>query len=303
MANHNINEKGIIECYDIGGTNTRAAFIVNGQIKKPFVNEKTDKTNIVSLVQQIQRISSSLRKKHPVFSKSPVQAASLAFPGPVDGTKLLGSKPLQFDEEIDFQDLLGDYFNIPIILGNDLNMASQGELSLGKFRDTKNFCLLTLSTGIGVGVIINGSLYNRQTEVGHIVLENNSDLANPCLGHRGCWGAQASGAGIERTVEKMGRKLSTSEIFEIPQFQDVVNKVKEYNAYGIGNLINAYDPEKIIIMGSLGLKQFNKIIPEPDMIKKYTLLKKIPEITPTSLGENIGLFGAYFSALNSLKIG
>ena len=303
MTNLTSNEKGIIECYDIGGTNIRAAFIVNGQLKEPFVNERTDKSNVVSLVQQIKRISSSLRKNHPVFSESQIQAASLAFPGPVERTKLLGSKPLEFDEEIDFQNLLGDYFNIPLILGNDLNMASQGELALGKFRDTKNFCLLTISTGIGVGVIMNGSLYNRQTEVGHIVLETNSDLANPCLGHRGCWGAQASGAGIERTVEKMGRKLSSSEIFEDPQFQDVVNKVKKYNAYGIGNLINAYDPEKIIIMGSLGLKQFNKIIPEPDMIKQYTLLRNIPEITPTSLGENIGLFGAYFSARNFLKTG
>jgi glucokinase len=303
MTNFTINEKGIIECYDIGGTNIRAAFIVNGKLKRPFVNERTNKSNIVSLVQQIQRISSSLRKKHPVFSAGQIMAASLAFPGPVEGTKLLGSKPLEFDEEIDLQNLLGDYFNIPLIIGNDINMASQGELALGKFRDIKNFCLLTLSTGIGVGVIINGSLYNRQTEVGHIVLENNSDLANPCLGHRGCWVAQASGAGIERTVEKMGRKLSSSEIFENPQFRDVVNKVKKYNAYGIGNLINAYDPEKIIIMGSLGLKQFNKVIPEPDMIKKYTLLKNIPEITPTSLGENIGLFGAYFSALNFLKNG
>jgi glucokinase len=303
MTNLINNEKGIIECYDIGGSNIRAAFIVNGQLKEPFVNEKTDKSNVVSLVQQIQRISSSLRENHPVFSEGQIQAASLAFPGPVKGTKLLGSKPLEFDEEIDFQNLLGDYFNIPLILGNDLNMASQGELALGKFRDTKNFCLLTISTGIGVGVIMNGSLYNRQTEVGHIVLETNSDLANPCLGHRGCWGAQASGAGIEKTVEKMGRKLSSSEIFEDPQFQDIVNKVKKYNAYGIGNLINAYDPEKIIIMGSLGLKQFNKIIPEPDMIKKYTLLRNIPEITPSSLGENIGLFGAYFSARKFLKTG
>ena len=94
MTNLTSNEKGIIECYDIGGTNIRAAFIVNGQLKEPFVNERTDKSNVVSLVQQIKRISSSLRKNHPVFSESQIQAASLAFPGPVERTKLLGSKPL-----------------------------------------------------------------------------------------------------------------------------------------------------------------------------------------------------------------
>jgi glucokinase len=301
MTNLSGNENSFIECYDIGGTNIRAAFIVNGCLDKTFVNEKTEKTRVGSLVDQIKRISSSLRKAHPEIPTSQIKAASLAFPGPVEGTRLLGSKPLDFDEEIDFNCLLGDFFNIPLIMGNDLNMASQGELALGEFRETKNFCLLTISTGIGVGVIMNGSLYDRQTEIGHNILETNPQSANSCLGHSGCWAAQASGVGLEKTVEKMGRKLTASEIFEEPDFQEVVSKVRQYNAYGIGNLINAYDPEKIIIMGSLGLKQFNKIIPKPDMIKQYTLLKNIPDIVPTILGENIGLFGAYFSAINFLK--
>jgi glucokinase len=294
------NKCGFVECYDIGGTNIRAALIVDGQINGSFINERTEKTSVGSLVQQIKRISTSLRKSHQEIPLIQIQAASLAFPGPVEGMKLMGSKPLDFDEEIDFFSLLGDFFNIPLIVGNDLNMASQGELALGQFRDTKNFCLLTLSTGIGVGVIMNGSLYNRQTEIGHIILETNPNSANPCLGHNGCWAAQASGTGIEKTVEKMGKTLTASEIFEDPQFQETVSKIKKYNAYGIGNLINAYDPEKIIIMGSLGLQQFNKVIPEPDMIRKFTLLKNIPEIIPTVLGENIGLFGAYFSAKQQL---
>ena len=62
MTNFTINEKGIIECYDIGGTNTRAAFIVNDQLKEPFVNERKDKRSVVSLVQQSQRISSSAQQ-------------------------------------------------------------------------------------------------------------------------------------------------------------------------------------------------------------------------------------------------
>jgi glucokinase len=301
MNNLTVNKNGFTECYDIGGTNIRAAYIADGQLEEPFINEKTEKNNVDSLIRQIKRISSSLKEAHPEIASSQIQAASLAFPGPVEGTKLLGSKPLEFDEEIDFHDHLGEFFNIPLIIGNDLNMASQGELALGEFRETKNFCLLTISTGIGVGVIVNGSLYNRQTEIGHIVLETDPQFANPCLGHSGCWAAQASGVGIEKTVARAGKELSASEIFEEPQFNEIVNKVKTYNAYGIGNLINAYNPEIIVIMGSLGLKQFNKIIPEPDLIRQYTLLKSIPEIVPTALGENIGLFGAYFSAQNFLK--
>ena len=65
----------------------------------------------------------------------------MAVPGPVEGMKLLGSKPLDFYEEINFENLLRGYFDIPLVVGNDLNMASQGELALGQFGEIKNFCL------------------------------------------------------------------------------------------------------------------------------------------------------------------
>jgi glucokinase len=301
MNNLTSSERDVFECYDIGGTNIRAALIGDGRIIEPFVNVSTEKNNVDSLIQQIKKISSSLRGKHPDITSGQIKTVSIAVPGPVEGMTLLGSKPLEFDEEIDFISLLGDYFNVPLLVGNDLNMAVQGELALGKFNGINNFCLLTLSTGIGVGVIVNGSLYNRKTEIGHSIIETNPRLANPCLGHSGCWVAQASGNGIEKTVEAMGEKLTTFEIFEEPKFQELVDRVREYNAYGIGNLINAYDPEKIIVMGSLGLKQFNKVIPEPSQIRKYALSKNIPEILPTVLGENIGLLGAYFSAKTSIQ--
>tara|TARA_B100000686_G_scaffold346446_1_gene433151 strand:- start:3026 stop:3937 length:912 start_codon:yes stop_codon:yes gene_type:complete len=294
-------EKDFIECYDIGGTNIRAALISQGKIEEPFLKEKTEKDNVDSFVQQIKNISSLLRKQHSRITSEQIKAVSMAVPGPVEGMKLLGSKPLDFYEEINFENLLGGYFGIPLLLGNDLNMASQGELALGKFKDKKNLCLLTISTGIGVGVIINGAIYDRKTEIGHNIIETNPQLANPCLGHNGCWAAQSSGFGIEKTVEKIGKNINASQVFEEPQFQEVVDKVRKYNAYGIGNLINAYDPEKIIIMGSLGLKQFDRIIPEANLIKQFTLVNSVPEIAPTELGENIGLLGAYYSAIKIIK--
>ena len=87
MNNLADNKNGFIECYDIGGTNIRAALIVDGKIEEPFINEKTEKNNVGSFVQQIKRVSSSLRKAHPEISINNIQAASLAFPGPVEGTR------------------------------------------------------------------------------------------------------------------------------------------------------------------------------------------------------------------------
>ena len=299
MNNARNEDTHLIECYDIGGTNIRGALIADGHIQKPSVNMETTKGNIASLVQQIKNISTALRKQ--LNHQNRVTAISVAVPGPVKNGIMLGSKPLDIDKDVEFQHLLGDYFNVPLIVGNDLNMASCGELALGKFKDVQNFCLLTISTGIGVGIVINGTLYDRKTEIGHNILETDPRLANPCLGHSGCWSAQSSGAAIDQTAMKLKMKITTSEIFKDSRFQGAINKVREYNAHGIGSLVNAYDPEKIIVMGSLGLKQFDRIIPSPEMIRRYTLIRDIPEIVPTALGENIGLYGSYFGAKKFLR--
>jgi predicted NBD/HSP70 family sugar kinase len=79
-----------------------------------------------------------------------------------------------------------------------------------------------------------------------------------------------------------------------------VQLVKEYNAHGFGILVNAYDPEKIIIMGSVGMKEFDCIIPDKKDIARYTLVQTIPDVEPTLIGEDIGLYGAYYRASNSI---
>jgi|TARA_B100000959_G_scaffold281160_1_gene344598 predicted NBD/HSP70 family sugar kinase len=299
MNNTRTGNTHLIECYDIGGTNIRGALIADGRIQKLSFNVETIKGNIASLVQQVKNISTALRKQ--LNHQNRVKAVSMGVPGPVKNGIMLGSKPLNIGEDVEFQYLLGDYFNVPLIVGNDLNMAARGELALGKYKGLQNFCLLTISTGIGVGIVINGTLYDRKTESGHNILETDHRLANPCLGHSGCWSAQSSGAAIDQTAMKLGVKMTTSEIFKDSRFQGAINKVREYNAHGIGSLVNAYDPEKIIVMGSLGLEQFDRIIPSAEMIRRYTLIRDIPEIVPTTLVENIGLYGAYFEAKNFVR--
>jgi hypothetical protein len=74
--------------------------------------------------------------------------------------------------------------------------------------------------------------------------------------------------------------------------------VKEYNAHGFGVLVNAYDPEKIVIMGSVGMKQFDRIIPDKNDIARYTLVQTIPDVESTLIGGDIGLYGTYYRALS-----
>lgn len=291
----------IIECFDIGGTNIRGVLIEDGKIKGSVYIEASIRNDPGALIQQIQKISKTIRGRETDLDVEKIRAVSIGVPGPVEGDIMFGSKPLEIEERVNFPYRLKDYFKIPVLLENDMNMAVNAELAMGVGKQTKNFCLVTISTGIGVGLVVNGQIYNRKTEIGHSVIEKDFDVANPCQGHSGCWGAQASGDGIKKTLEKLGAKIEVAKIFEDPAYTSLVQLVKEYNAHGFGILVNAYDPEKIVIMGSVGIKQFDRIIPDKKSIAKYTLVQTIPDVEPTLIGGDIGLYGAYYRALNWIK--
>jgi glucokinase len=291
----------IIECFDIGGTNIRGVLIEDGKIKSSVYVEASIRNHPDALIKQIKNISNTIRAREKDLDIENIKAVSIGVPGPIDGDIMFGSKPLEIEERVNFPYRLKDYFKIPILVENDMNMAVNAELAMGVGKQTKNFCLVTISTGIGVGLVVNGQIYNRKTEIGHSVIEKNFDVANPCQGHSGCWGAQASGDGIKKTLEKLGVKIDVAQIFADPAYVSLVQLVKEYNAHGFGILVNAYDPEKIIIMGSVGMKQFDRIIPDKKDIARYTLVQTIPDVEPTLIGGDIGLYGAYYRALNWIK--
>jgi glucokinase len=288
----------VIECYDIGGTKIRSALV---SINRPKIilskSVKSIKGDPKKILKQILEISTFLRK-----SKNQVIALSIGVPGPVVNGIMQKSPPLHINNPVDFSSELKKMIKQPIYVENDLKAAANAELNMGIGKKVKNFNLLTISTGIGVGIVINGkALSGAYGEFGHDVLERNPKLANRCsCGKSGCWVSMASGYGIEQTANKQIGKIDAEHFFELYKSgnsiaKKIVEKVRDYNAHGIGNLLNAFPSDMIVVMGSIGLKQFNNVIPSPKEIKKYTI-NRIPRIIPTKLGEEIGIFGAYFVA-------
>ena len=295
--------KSIVECFDVGGTQIRGALVEDGQFLFEPVVDKTRKDNPKDLLEQIFQISQELRSSfsNNLSDERKITACSLGFPGPVVGHSVLPSEPLGFTRAIDFYESLRDKLNIKIVIGNDLNFAVLAEMKIGVGRKCKNFCLLTISTGIGIGVVIEGRAYMRNTEIGHCILETNGEHANPCKGHSGCWVAQASGSGIQKSIRKKGIEQSAEQYFEnFKKTQDkdsalYIQTLRRYHAHGLGNVINAYDPEVIVIMGSVALSNYDLLIPDQSEIAKYALIENIPNITRTHLGNHIGLLGAYYA--------
>lgn len=294
----------IIECYDIGGTKIKGALIEKANAYEILcqVQVVSEKGNALKLLEQIKFISKHLRSKAKIQK---IDAVSVGLPGPVKGDLLLSAPPLHLHTPVDITAGLEKIFVEPIFIDNDLNMAVMAELYFGK--KLNNFYLLTLSTGIGAGIVIDSvPLSGSCGEFGHNVLERNFSLANKCsCGRVGCWVAHASGYGIEKTAKKQGLNISCREVFNLakegnPDALKIVEAAKSYNAHGIGNMLNALPVDAIVIMGSLGVKQFKSIIPAKDEIKQYTV-NDVPKITPTKLGKDIGIIGAYAYAISRLK--
>lgn len=294
----------LIECYDAGGTNIRGALIdkINHKNIVALKTCNTARGNPKRFIEQIVGLSSLLRKAMSPTDK--VIAISVGLPGPVDKGILLGSAPMQIRSTFDVTSELRKHFSEPVYVENDLKTAVRAELDLGIGRQVKNFYLLTISTGIGVGIVVGGRAISSgmSGEFGHCILERDARKANKCgCGRYGCWGAMSSGYGIELTARKeLGRKLSVKEFFDIYEKGDqkaktIVEKIRDYNAHGIGNMLNAFCVDVIVVMGSVGLKQFERIIPSKKEIRKYTV-NKIPKIIKTKLGDTIGLLGAYMIA-------
>ena len=77
--------------------------------------------------------------------------------------------------------------------------------------------------------------------------------------------------------------------------------LKALNAQALGSIISAYDPGVIVIMGSLGLEQFDHLIPDSSEIENYTITRPIPRIVKTNFQDTIGVLGAYYAALEFLS--
>ena len=207
---------------------------------------------------------------------------------------------------------------------NDANAAAWGEAVAGAAKGTKNSVMITLGTGVGGGVIIDGKVFSgfnyAGTELGHIVIEVGGRLCG--CGRRGCWEAYSSATGlINMTKEKLaeceasGRKTAMTEIAEKygkvngrvafdglragdEAAKEVIDTYIEYLSSGLTSMINIFQPEVLTIGGGIsGEGQFlvDLVFPLIDK-ERYggDFVEKKTEIRIAKLGNDAGIVGAAF---------
>jgi glucokinase len=238
----------------------------------------------------------------------------IVFAGPIDAKRGIILNPPNIDvRNLRIVKLLEGRYKVPVSLLNDCIGGALGEKIFGAGKKAENFVYLTLSTGIGCGVVANNRLLfgkdGNAHEVGHLVVDAESKLICGC-GGAGHWEAYCGGKNVgnfarhllntefrgERTKLNSHGPITSKQLFVTANTDNIANKIVErvckINAIQIANIINAYDPELIIIGGPIALENSQKIMAA---INKYTgkyTINRLPKIKITPLGEKVCLYGA-----------
>ncbi|MBE6797253.1 MAG: ROK family glucokinase [Ruminococcaceae bacterium] len=254
------------------------------------------------------------------IDKSEIVAMGIGSPGsivPETGTVAVANN-LGF-KNLPLCQMLKDRTGFDFYIENDANAAAYGELLAGAGRGKKNFVAITLGTGVGGGIIIDGKIFSGFNhaggEVGHTVIVQNGEQC--ACGRQGCWEAYASASALIRQTKFAMIKDPTSVMWEIAgtienvngltafdamRRQDetakkVVDQYIEYIAVGLVNMINIFQPEVICIGGGVSKEGDTLIKP----IKSYARLDRYSknvatqtEIKTAELGNDAGIIGAAF---------
>ncbi|ACI18929.1 ROK family protein [Dictyoglomus thermophilum] len=219
---------------------------------------------------------------------------------------------------------LYENLKIPIFIDNDANAACLGEYIFGAGKGVKNMVYVTVSTGIGGGIIINGSLVHgvrdSAGEVGHQTIVPDGPLCN--CGNKGCLEALSSGTAIaKRAMEEINsgkdtilkqwaknEKITAKHVREAMLMGDEVareiwNNAMEYLGIGIGNIITIVSPERVVIGGSIGLSGKDVIEKIREVVKRRVFLVPVDmvDIVQAELGEDVGIYGAFAVALVEMR--
>ncbi|HIE15245.1 TPA: ROK family protein [Candidatus Bathyarchaeota archaeon] len=304
---------------DLGGTNIRAVLGDDYGNIHARIEERTERNGgPQALIEQIICMVRSVTSKVGLKKIKGVGVASAGTLDPERKTiKVFANLPFN---NIPIVEPLQEELRMPVKLLNDCSTAVVGEKNFGKGKDVENIVYITISTGIGGGVYVDGKLLfgkdGNAHEVGHMTIDMSGRLICGC-GKRGHWEAYCSGENIPKYArlllrekkrefsssilfEKTGgdpQRLTSKTIFDSAKQGDaiammIVDEVGRANAIGFANVVNLYDPELITVGGTVTLKN-PELVMNP--IRKYLpeySLNRIPNVMVTPLGGDVVLYGA-----------
>lgn len=306
---------------DLGGTNI-AAGVVDSEFK--IIAKASTPTARPRPCAEICRDMAKVALeavKEAGLDISDIESVGVGSPGTVNSD----TGVIEYSNNLDFyNEPVADYIaaelNKPVYVENDANAAAYGEFIAGSAKGAKNAVCITLGTGVGGGIIIDGKIYSgfnfAGAEIGHTVVE--VDGVECTCGRKGCFEVYSSATGLIRMTkeamdadpsskmhEMMGDHVSGRLAFNAMRAGDesakkVVDKYIKYLAVGITNTINIFQPEILCIGGGVCNEGDALMVPLREQVKEQVYSKRSSrntEIVRASLGNEAGIIGAAFLGL------
>lgn len=308
---------------DLGGTKIAAGLVtLQGQIVHKGRRWTKGEEGPQKVLERIFLLVEDLLQEAKV-EKDQIAGVGLGVPGIVDWRRGLIRELTNLPgwQEVNAGEIFAARFGWPVALDNDANAAALGEYLFGSGRGADPMFYLTVSTGIGGGLILDGSLVRGAGgvagEVGHLVLDPQGRLCR--CGNRGCWETISSGTAIAREARRrldQGEKslvkelagdgtLKAEHVFKAqelgdPMAQEIIQRAMFYLGLGVANVANTLNPARIVIGG--GVAQAGEALfgPVRQLVKRLGFGPAAQtEIVPAALGEEAGIVGAAALAMAS----
>lgn len=299
---------------DIGGTKTLAALVdADGKILER-AEERTDAASATSSV---------IRALEMLFEKGKAEAIGVGVAAYVTHPegRVAFAPNLSYDDP-KVLDAVRRAFGLPAVVENDASAAAWGEHRFGAGRGATDLMMVTVGTGIGGGIVIDGRLYRGSggfaAEVGHITIQDEGPRC--ACGERGCLEALASGTAVARMARESlgaedsildemsggdGSRITGAVVAEAARARDplairVMERAGRYLGVGVAALVNVLDPD-VVVIGGGGADEIIFESARAEVDTRIGPRRPTPALKYATLGNEAGVVGAADLARASLK--
>ena len=297
-------KKNFIIAVDLGGTNLKIA-LMNSKytiLYKEFISTLSFKTRNELIRGIVFAVKKIIKSKH--LLKSDILGLGVGLPGPVDVKRgVIHFLPnIPGWQNVNLKVILEKKLNLPVFIDNDAKLMSLAEHRIGAAKDMPNAICITLGTGVGGGIIIEGKLYrgsnNAAGEIGHVPINEKGPRCG--CGSYGCLESYIGNRKIMQEARKSFKKLSSLE--ELSLLAEKGNKraiglwrrVGEHLGNALVGVVNLFNPDCIVIGG--GLSAVGRIlfysVKKTVSAKAMFVQGRHVKIIKAKLGNDAGLIGA-----------
>jgi glucokinase len=296
---------------DVGGTNVKAGLVAEDGTILTTMSWRTESDKGFSYFSQTLYQHMTEMVSRAGFRVQCLNAIGVGLPGFLDlETGILKrAVNLKWPLDVPVVKTLQDIFGVPVGMDNDGNLAALGEVWTGAGIGSKSALCVTIGTGVGGGIVLDGHVYRGVSamagEIGHLPMKPDGELCN--CGKRGCLETLASATALARMGERAGLKsfqgddiqITAEDVFRYVSqgnkvAQEIVGQMVEWLARGLAQAANLLNPDVIVVGGGVVQAGDALFSPLKQAFSQMALPRVVDscKLVPAKLGTHAGMLGA-----------